>query len=136
MHYKDQNNALYFLDDANFLHLLPADCVPITDAEAAALVPRPSISDLKTFAIKNVRAVRVQVFSTLAGIQSQSLANGDTTTAKAISGLQDLLKALPDIDLSNCKTEDDVNAAFAAAWMTIVTDAPANVIGAFNEVFA
>ena len=41
MHYKDQSNALYFLDDASFEHLLPAGCVQITDAEAQALKPVP-----------------------------------------------------------------------------------------------
>ena len=96
----------------------------------------PSLDSIKVAAIAKVRSMRVNVFATLAGIQSQSLTNGDTTTAKAISGLQDLLKALPDIDLSNCKTEDDVNAAFAAAWMNIVKTAPASVASAFNEVFA
>ena len=39
MHYKDQSNALYFLDSAEFEHLLPAGCVQITDAEAEALKP-------------------------------------------------------------------------------------------------
>lgn len=37
MHYKDQSNTLYFLDDAAHEYLLPAGCVPITDAEAAAI---------------------------------------------------------------------------------------------------
>ena len=39
MHYKDQSNALYFLEDASFEHLLPAGCVQITDAEAESLKP-------------------------------------------------------------------------------------------------
>jgi hypothetical protein len=37
MHYKDQNNALYYLDDDNFVHLLPDGCVPIADDEAEAI---------------------------------------------------------------------------------------------------
>ena len=36
-YYKDSKNNLHFLDDAEFVYLLPADCVPITDEEAAAL---------------------------------------------------------------------------------------------------
>lgn len=33
-HYKDTNNSLHFIDDANFIHLLPSGCVEITDEEA------------------------------------------------------------------------------------------------------
>lgn len=36
-HYKDTNNNLHFLDDASFIHLLPSDCVEITDEEAQAI---------------------------------------------------------------------------------------------------
>lgn len=44
-HYKDTANNLHFIDDAAFAHLLPADCVAITDEEAEALrpVPVPSV---------------------------------------------------------------------------------------------
>ena len=47
MHYKDQSNALYFLDSAEFEHLLPAGCVQITDAEAEALkqVHTPTVAE-------------------------------------------------------------------------------------------
>ena len=37
MHFKDTNNNLHFLDDASFIHLLPSDCVAITDEEAQAI---------------------------------------------------------------------------------------------------
>ena len=37
MHFKDTNNNLHFLDDASFTHLLPSDCVKITDKEAEAI---------------------------------------------------------------------------------------------------
>lgn len=83
---------------------------------------------------EKVRTMRAGAFASLAGIQSQALANGDTTTAKAISGLQDMLKVLPDIDLSGCKTQADIEAAFTAAWLAVVAAAPANVANAFNGV--
>lgn len=35
--YKDTNNKVHFLDSAEFEHLLPAGCVPITDEEAEAI---------------------------------------------------------------------------------------------------
>lgn len=39
MHYKAPDNTVHFLDDDNFIHLLPAGSVPISDAEAEALRP-------------------------------------------------------------------------------------------------
>lgn len=101
---------------------------------APYIAPAPALADLKVASITKVRAMRVNVFSTLAGIQSQALSNADTVTAKAISGLQDSLKALPDLDLSQCKTQADIDAAFEAGWAAIVSAAPANVVSAFNGV--
>jgi hypothetical protein len=37
MYYKDTTNNLHFLDSAEFVYLLPADCVAITDEEAQAI---------------------------------------------------------------------------------------------------
>lgn len=102
-------------------------------AEWVANAPKPvAISDLAAVAITKVRTMRTAVFATLAGIQSQSLANGDTATAKTISTLQDMLKALPDLDLSKCRSQADIDAAFVAGWAAIVSAAPANVATAFN----
>ena len=39
-HYKDTNNALHFLDDVAFAHLLPEGCIEITEEEAEALRPQ------------------------------------------------------------------------------------------------
>jgi len=39
MHYKAPDNSVHFLDDDNFLQLLPAGSVPITAEEAEALKP-------------------------------------------------------------------------------------------------
>jgi hypothetical protein len=93
-----------------------------------------AIGPLIEAAKAKVRTMRSSAFASLAGIQSQALANGDTATAKAISGLQDSLKALPDIDLTACKTQADIDAAFTAAWLAIVAAAPVNVASAFNGV--
>lgn len=41
MYYKAPDNSLHYLDDDNFLSLLPAGSVPITDAEAKALTAPP-----------------------------------------------------------------------------------------------
>ncbi len=40
-HYKDTENKLHWLDDAQYAHLLPAGSVQISDAEADALKPKP-----------------------------------------------------------------------------------------------
>lgn len=40
-HYKDTNNALHWLDDAQYEYMLPAGSVQITDEEAESLRPKP-----------------------------------------------------------------------------------------------
>lgn len=42
MHYKAPDNSLHFLDDDSFVYMLPAGSVPISDAEADALRPKPT----------------------------------------------------------------------------------------------
>jgi hypothetical protein len=42
MHYKSPDNFVHFLDDDSFVHLLPTGSVPISDAEAEALRPKPA----------------------------------------------------------------------------------------------
>lgn len=49
--YKDSNNQLHSLDSSDYEHLLPADCVEISDAEAeeiraAAILP-PSSDEVR-----------------------------------------------------------------------------------------
>jgi hypothetical protein len=147
-----------FYDTAIHGTAIPSDAVEITIDQHADLLagqsagkaitadrngapvltdPAPTpLPDLIAAAKAKVRAMRVTVFATLAGIQSQALANGDTATAKTICGLQDSLKALPDIDLTKCLTQADIDAAFTAGWMAIAQAAPANVANAFNEVLS
>lgn len=36
--FKDTNNKVHVIDSAEFAYLLPADCVPITDAEAGVII--------------------------------------------------------------------------------------------------
>jgi hypothetical protein len=106
----------------------------------AWVIEQPNIAELltvcKSNAIARVREMRRPVFYTLGGIQAQANTNVDAATAKSISVIQDSLKTLPDIDLSKCKTEADINSAFATAWDAIVASAPVNVVGAFNDVAA
>lgn len=96
--------------------------------------PPTPLPILIEWAKKKVRTMRANAFASLAGIQSEALANGDTKTAKAICGVQDQLRTITDIDLSACKTADDIDAAFASAWLVIVAAAPPAVVSAFNGV--
>ena len=49
--YKDSNNTIHHLDSVDFEYLLPAGCVPVTDAEAdaisAANVVQPTYQQLR-----------------------------------------------------------------------------------------
>lgn len=40
-HYKDTENKLHWIDNAQYEHLLPTGSVQISDAEADALKPKP-----------------------------------------------------------------------------------------------
>ncbi len=143
MYYKANDNSVHCIDPA-FEHLLPAGCVSITEQEAQALrlqydqapAPELTLDQIKDQARATVRAARKPVFYTLAGMQSEALATGDTATATAIVGIQQALKALPETDLSACLSAAEVDAAFVAAWLAIAYSAPANVVSAFNEVLA
>lgn len=104
--------------------------------EASVPATEPTLTQIKDQARAMVRAARKPVFYTLAGMQSEALATGDTDTATAIVGIQQALKALPDTDLSACSNASEVSAAFVAAWLAIAQSAPANVVSAFNEVLA
>lgn len=110
-----------------------------SDANGAPVLtdppPIPMSVQIDTAKAK-VRAARTGIFSTMSGLQSQAIADGDMGTAKQISSIQNQLKALPDIDLSACTCGADIDAAFLAAWKSIVDAAPAGVKGAFNGVFA
>lgn len=56
-HYKDQENRLYWLDDAAFAHMLPDGCVEITDAEADQL-RRPTPEQAKAGKWLEIKAER------------------------------------------------------------------------------
>ena len=66
--YKDSNNKLYALDSTDFEHLIPKDCVRITQAETDIFnAPKPPTVDeqnapikeqLNTIDLKSIRALR------------------------------------------------------------------------------
>lgn len=97
-------------------------------------IPGTSLPDLKATSIEKIKELRRVVFAALAGLQSESLATGDTSTAAAIVPVQQALRDLPGIDLSACKTQADIDGAFLNAWTEIVAITPLNVVSAFNGV--
>lgn len=107
--------------------------VVLDDVQLPALKP---LDEIKVEALAAVREARKPVFYTLAGMQSEALATGDSATATAIVAIQQALKDLPETDLSACTNAAEVGAAFVAAWQSIKELAPANVVSAFNEVLA
>ena len=133
----------HFLSDSDFANggdaYLPLGALRISDKEAesmrlAALPPGPSIQDLRNASIEKVKELRRQVFSALAGIQSEALASGDSVTASGIIPVQEALRNLPQTDLSACQTQADIDAAFLNAWVAIVAITPESVRTAFNGV--
>lgn len=94
----------------------------------------PTLADLIAAAKEQVRAARRPVFYALAGMQSESLSTGDSATAKAIAEIQRALRELTDIDLSACKTAEDIKTAFTTAWRQIAAQAPASVVSAFGDI--
>lgn len=142
MYYKTPDNSLH--DDmggqALSLPVWPKDAVPISDEEADAIraviaaANVPPINSLKTNSIGKVKELRRVVFASLAGLQSEALASGDLETASGILPVQEALKNLPQIDLSACQTQADIDATFLAAWKSIVSITPLKVVSAFNEL--
>jgi len=66
MNFKDTNNKLHILDDVSFIHLLPSDCVEITDEEAAILsqpIP-PSVAERKALKQREIDVLEASQFMT------------------------------------------------------------------------
>jgi hypothetical protein len=136
---------------------VPSDAVEITSEEHAALLglqsqgktikgdlngnpvaidsPLPSLDAIKDSAKAVVREARKPVFFTLAGLQSEALANGNSSKAQAISGIQQKLRDLTAIDLSACTTKQQIDIAFLQAWGVIIEAAiAADVKSAFEAL--
>jgi hypothetical protein len=93
--------------------------------------PAQSITDIKAIELEKVRALRATFFPTLAGLQSEALARGNTADALAIATVQQQCRDITKIELSAFSTQAQVDAAFTAAWTAIVSAAPSTVRLAF-----
>lgn len=70
-YFKDTGGAVHFLDDAQFSYLLPAGCIAITDAEAAAIQNPP-------MTLAQVKANKV---ASLASSCATAITSGVTSSA-------------------------------------------------------
>ena len=86
----------------------------------------------KDAALAQVRKMRGDFFYTLAGLQSEALATGNTADAASIASLQQSLRDITATDLSHCTTNEQVDAAFFLAWKAAVTGMPVAVVNAFR----
>ena len=96
--------------------------------EATATKPEELAANL----LIATRSRRAAVFASLAGHQSQALADGDSKTAKAISKVQTALASITDLDLSGYKTAEQMIAAMDAEWARIKAMTPEAVQSAFG----
>ena len=55
-YFKDSKNGLHFLDSEDFEHLLPADCVRVTDDEAASILATQRVQELAALAPQILKA--------------------------------------------------------------------------------
>ena len=85
-------------------------------------------------AVNTIRAERQKIIGVLDGLQSSALAIADTTTAVGIEAAKQGLRDMPQIDLSDCATQEAMKLKVMQAYRAIVSTAPANVVLAFRDV--
>jgi len=140
-HFKDTNNSLYALSDADIanggISLLPPGCVQISDAEAEAVRSASiSIDSIRDRAIDEIRQQRAPILNALAGIGFDAIDANDTATQAGVAQARADLKAITSLPaLLDATNYDDMKAAVMARYREIADVAPATVQTAFREIF-
>ena len=143
MHYKDTQNRLHFLSDEDIANggerMLPTGCIQITDAEAteirAAQNPPPTQAELIAQTLNTIRTqTRPPILGILDGMQASALATGNATQATAIEAVKQALRDITTVDLSQCSTRPEMEAAVFAAYLAIRNAAPAAMQSAFSSI--
>ena len=114
-HFKDKTGCLHFLDDAAFAHLLPAGCVPITDAEAEALRPQASAPILVVTPWQIRKALNALDLRTAV---ETAMEGADQTTQDAWQYATEFVRTDPLVSAFGAvlgKTDEDLDALFALA---------------------
>lgn len=135
--YKAPDNSLHSIAP-EFCHMLPAGCIEITDAEAdairAALIPKPTQSELIAKTIADAKIQRLPIMNVLDGLQTSAIVTGDMPTAQAIETSKQGLRNITNIDLTPYTTEDQMRQAVYAAYRALAAAAPASVQSAFASM--
>lgn len=126
----DWRGHTYWLADGTQHTITEIGVAPPAHAYPSA--PPPPLETLKAQALAQVRAQRKDVFATLAGLQSEALALGDSATAQAIASVQQMLRDLPATDLTACQSEADIKATLEHAWELVAEAAAACAHTAFK----
>ena len=81
-----------------------------------------------------VRSMRAAFFPTLAGLQAEAMARGNTADAMAIAVIQQGARDITATALTGAITKAEIEAKFKAAWLSLLATAPASVIAAFRAL--
>lgn len=129
---KDQNDG-YYLSEGG-----PAPgWVEISQAEYLAQNPFafPSSQQLINATLTKARAMRLDIFKVLDGLQVSALVNADTTLAQQIEASKQALRDLPQqVDLAQFTTAKQMEEAIQAAYFAVAAQAPASVRSAFASL--
>lgn len=113
--------------------LTRADFAPVTPPVLPLYVDTtPTVAQLKAAALAQVRSLRAALFPTLAGLQSEALARGNSADATAIAAMQLGCRDITATDLTGATTRADIELRFKDAWLALLAAAPASVVLAFN----
>lgn len=121
-----QTQGLFFID-GGWKVINPAlPPAPPTEAEQLAQVTAEVLAE--------VRALRTQFFSSIAGIQSEATARGNHADALAIALVQEGARNITETDLTGCTTKAQIEKRFLDAWLALVSSAPGAVVHALRKL--
>ena len=116
---------------------LPTGATPLSAAqwETRQGTPYvPTAAEIKTTTLAEVRSLRAALFPTLAGLQAEALARGNVADAMAIANIQQGARDITGTVLTGAVTKAEIEAKYKAAWLSMLSTAPASVIAAFRAL--
>lgn len=98
-------------------------------------VPQPTHADMVAETLRQMRAMRLEFFKVLDGLQVSAVVTGDNATALSIETAKQVLRDLPTtLDFSGMTTAEEMQQAVLTAYWQIRQTVPANVQSAFNSL--
>lgn len=95
--------------------------------------PAPTLAQLQTSALAQVRTLRTSLMNVLDGLQSSALATGNAELATQLEAAKQGARDITKVDVSSCTTAGDIANAYKAAWATVAAGAPESVKRLFAE---